>query len=409
MIQRHANALGIPTIPAHRAVVTAKLDADTIPARLHPGNPAAQRILAAAMRERGACLWATACGRGCSVRANYQSVTVHLPPALATGRLDIGTDAMVHEVTLGADGKARGVSFVDKRTGRQHTVRARAVILAASACESARILLNSKSAQFPDGLANSSGLVGRYLMDTVGSSVEGQIPALEALPPLNEDGADGHALYMPWWLYGDQKAGRLPFARGYHVEIGSGRRLPGFGTAASMQWLTPGGYGVKLKQDLRRYYGSLVSFDGRGEMIPNERSYCEIDPKAKDRWGIPVLRFHWDWSDHERLQAVHMQRSFAHIIEAMGGRLRAPIETDGAKAISQGGSIIHEVGGAIMGADATRSVTNAWGQTWDVPNLFVADGAVFASNADKNPTLTIMALAWRTADHLLERMRRKEL
>jgi choline dehydrogenase-like flavoprotein len=409
MIRKHANALGIPTVPAHRAVLTRKLDADSIPARLHPGNPAAQRILATAMRERGACLWATACGRGCSVRANYQSTTVHLPPALATGRLDVGTDAMVHEVTLGRDGKARGVSFIDRRTGREHSVRARAVILAASACESARILLNSKSAQFPDGLANSSGLVGRYIMDTVGSSVEGQIPKLESLPPLNEDGADGHALYMPWWLYGEQKAGRLPFARGYHIEIGSGRRLPGFGTPASLQWLSPGAYGARLKQDLRRYYGSLVSFDGRGEMIPNERSYCEIDPAVKDRWGIPVLRFHWDWSDHERLQAVHMQRSFADVIEAMGGRLRRPIETDGAKAISRGGEIIHEVGGAIMGADARRSVTNAWGQTWDVANLFVADGAVFASNADKNPTLTIMALAWRTADHVLERMRRKEL
>jgi choline dehydrogenase-like flavoprotein len=409
LIKKHATALGIPTVPAHRAVLTTKLDAKNIPARLHPGNPAAQRILATAMRERGACLWATACGRGCSVRANYQSTTVHLPPALATGRLDIGTDAMVHEVTLGPDGKARGVSFIDRRTGRQHTVRARAVILAASACETARILLNSKSTQFPDGLANSSGLVGRYLMDTVGSSVEGQIPQLESLPPLNEDGADGHALYMPWWLYREQKAGRLPFARGYHVEIGSGRRLPGVGTGASMQWLSPGAYGAKLKQDFRRYYGSLVSFDGRGEMIPNDRSYCEIDPTVKDRWDIPVLRFHWDWSDHERLQAVHMQRSFAAIIEAMGGRLRRPVEIDGAKAISRGGTIIHEVGGAIMGSDPGRSVTNSWGQTWDVANLFVADGAVFASNADKNPTLTIMALAWRTADHVLDRMRRKEL
>jgi choline dehydrogenase-like flavoprotein len=152
-----------------------------------------------------------------------------------------------------------------------------------------------------------------------------------------------------------------------------------------------------------------VSFDGRGEMIPNDRSYCEIDPTVKDRWDIPVLRFHWDWSDHERLQAVHMQRSFAAIIEAMGGRLRRPVEIDGAKAISRGGTIIHEVGGAIMGSDPGRSVTNSWGQTWDVANLFVADGAVFASNADKNPTLTIMALAWRTADHVLDRMRRKEL
>ena len=167
--------------------------------------------------------------------------------------------------------------------------------------------------------------------------------------------------------------------------------------------------GSKFKQDVRRYYGSFVWFDGRGEMIPNDKSFCEIDPLVKDKWGIPVLRFHWQWSEHELKQAAHMQRTFADIIEAMGGRTHGAIKTDGAKAIAPGGSIIHEVGGTIMGADSKDSVTNQWCQTWDVDNLFIADGGVFASNADKNPTLTIMALAWRAADHILERMRRKEL
>jgi choline dehydrogenase-like flavoprotein len=144
-------------------------------------------------------------------------------------------------------------------------------------------------------------------------------------------------------------------------------------------------------------------------MVPNKHSWCEIDPHVKDGWGIPVLRFHWKWSEHETRQAEHMQRTFAQIIEAMGGRVKGEVITDGARAIAPGGSIIHEVGGAIMGSDPGQSVTNRWGQTWDVPNLFITDGAVFASNADKNPTLTIMALAWRTADHILDRMNRKEL
>jgi choline dehydrogenase-like flavoprotein len=122
-----------------------------------------------------------------------------------------------------------------------------------------------------------------------------------------------------------------------------------------------------------------------------------------------VLRFHWGWSEHERRQAAHMQTTFAAIIDAMGGRPQGPVRTDGAKAIAAGGQMIHEVGGAMMGSDPGTSVTNSWSQTWDVPNLFIADGAVFVSNADKNPTLTIMALAWRTADHILERMRRREL
>jgi choline dehydrogenase-like flavoprotein len=401
--------LGIPFIAGHRAVLTQALDWKTVPAKLHPGNPAAQQLTADAMMARAPCLWATPCGRGCSVSANYQSVTVHLPPALASGKLDVLTDAMVREVTLDEAGKATGVHFVDRKTGREGHASARVVVLAASACESARILLNSKSAAFPDGLANSSGKVGKYLMDTVGSTVSGQVPLLESLPPHNEDGADGLHVYTPWWLYQEQHAGKLGFARGYHIEPGGGRNMPGLGTGAGLEWLTGGSYGHKFKEDVRRYYGSFVYFAGRGEMIPNERSYCEIDPQIKDKWGIPVLRFHWEWSEHETRQAAHMQQTFAQIIDAMGGRVHGDVQTDGAKAISTGGSIIHEVGGAIMGDDAKNSVTNRWCQTWDVPNLFITDGAPFPSNADKNPTLTIMANAWRVCDHILERMRRREI
>ncbi|HEY2276654.1 MAG TPA: GMC family oxidoreductase [Steroidobacteraceae bacterium] len=409
VIARSARGLGVPAIPGHRAVLTRALDHASNPRRIHPGNAKAQEILAADMKSRAPCLWATPCGRGCSIRANYQSTTVHLPPALATGNLDITTDAMVYEITLGAGGHATGVNFVDRTTGAHEHASARVVVLAASACESARILLNSKSTRFPDGLANSSGKIGRYIMDTVGSDVMGQVPLLESLPPLNEDAADGHQLYTPWWLYKEQLAGKLGFARGYHIEFGGGQRMPGPDTGTGLEWLTGGNYGRKFKEDVRRYYGSFVYFSGRGEMIPNENSYCEIDPGGvKDKFGIPVLRFHWQWSEHETRQAAHMQRTFGDIIGAMGGKPHK-IETDGAKAIAPGGLIIHEVGGALMGADPRVSVTNQWCQTWDVPNLFITDGAVFPSNADKNPTLTIMAIAWRAADHILERMRRKEL
>ncbi|MBV9696128.1 MAG: GMC family oxidoreductase [Gammaproteobacteria bacterium] len=409
LIGQRAKRVGVPVIACHKAVLTRPLDEQRVPALLHPENRAAQALVAASMRRRAPCLWATPCGRGCSVRANYQSTTVHLPPALASGRLDILTDAMVYEVNLAADGRARGVSFIDRASGAHRQARGRAVILAASACETVRILLNSRSARFPQGLANSSGRVGRYLMDTVGTTVVGQIPLLESLPPHNEDGAGGNHAYAPWWLYKEQLAGKLGFARGYHIEVGGGRHMPGLDTVAGIEWLTNGSYGAQFRRDARRYYGSFVGFDGRGEMIPNDNCWCEIDPSVKDRFGIPVLRFHWQWSPHETRQAGHMQQTFAAIIEAMGGRVSGPLLTDGAKAIAPGGSIIHEVGGALMGSDPQRSVTNAWGQTWDVENLFIGDGAVFASNADKNPTLTIMALAWRMSDHLLERMRRREL
>ena len=402
LIAKSSRRLGVPAIAGHRAVLTQRLDWERSPARLHPGNPAAQRIIAEHMRARAACFWATPCGRGCSIRANYQSTTVHLPPALATGKLDILVDAMVHTVTLGKNGKASGVSFIDRTSGKALQVKGRVVVLAAGACESVRILLNSK-------LANSSGRVGKYLMDTVGADLSGQVPLLESLPPHDEFGASGGHMYSPWWLYQQQLAGKLGFARGYHIEFGGGRMMPGVNTAAGIEWLTGGSYGRRFKEDARRYYGSFVGFAGRGEMIPNEDSFCELDPTVRDKWGIPVLRFHWKWSEHETRQAAHMQQTFAAIIEGMGGRLAKPPERDGARAIRNGGVIIHEVGGAIMGDRAVNSVTNGWCQTWDVDNLFVTDGAVFPSNADKNPTLTIIANAWRASDHILDRMKRREL
>ena len=309
---------------------------------------------------------------------------------------------MVREVTIGKDGKATGVLYIDKRSGKEERATARVVVLAASGCESARILLNSRSALFPDGLANGSGKVGRYLMDTVGSSLSGHIPAMENCPPHNEDGASGMHMYMPWWKYKEQLGGKLDFARGYHIEFGGGRDMPG------MSIFNPNenSYGKAYKKEARRYYGATLDFAGRGEMIPNENSYCEIDPSKKDKWGIPVLRFFWKWSDHEKKQAVHMQQTFQDIIEAMGGKVLSKPQLDPEKAIMAGGTIIHEVGTTCMGSDPKASVLNQWSQAWEVPNLLVTDGGPFASNADKNPTLSILALAMRSCTHLAEEMRK---
>jgi choline dehydrogenase-like flavoprotein len=401
LIQQRARKLNIPAVAGHRAVLTQALDHKRLPQLLHPGNAKAQKILAADMQKRAACFFATPCGRGCSVRANYQSTTVHLPPAMDTGNLDILTDAMVRTVNKRPDGRAEGVTYIDRKTGAEHRVKARVVVMAASALESVRILLNS-------GVANSSGKVGKYIMDTVGANFSGQVPLLENMPLHNEDGVDGLHLYTPWWLYKEQLAGKLGFARGYHFEFGGGRLMPGMGTAAGLDWLNGGTYGKKFKEDARRYYGSFVGFAGRGEMIPNDDCYAELDPTVKDRFGIPVLRFHWKWSEHELRQAAHMQKTAAEIIDAMGGRYSTKPQS-GDKAIKQGGIIIHEVGGAIMGDDPKKSVTNSFGQCWDMKNLFITDGATLCSNADKNPTLTIMALAWRASDHMLGLMKRKEL
>jgi choline dehydrogenase-like flavoprotein len=322
---------------------------------------------------------------------------VLIPPAMRTKNLTIVTNALVYQVDLDKAGKAKGVSYVDRMSGEHHSVTARAVVLAAGSGETARILLNSKSSSFPDGLCNTHGMVGRYLMDSVGLNVTGQFPAMEGLPPTNDDGMSVEHTYVPWWGYDRHK--ELGFPRGYHVEIGGGRGMPSV-SAARLLDEDDLSVGDELRARMRQRYGSLISFNGRGEMIPNDDCYCELDPTTKDKWGIPVLRFHWKWGESETRQAAHMARTFLEVVDRLGGKPLGKVETDGRKAISKGGEMIHEVGTVRMGASEADSVVNQYGQAWAVPNLFVTDGAVLVSSPDKNPTLSILALAWRSSDHL---------
>jgi choline dehydrogenase-like flavoprotein len=392
LIKRAADKLAITCIPNRLSILT----------RPHNG--------------RAACHYCGQCGRGCSIHANFSSPSVLLPPALATGRLQIVTNAMAREVTTDESGLATGVAYVDTTSGRENHVRARIVVLAASACESARILLNSKSSRFPQGLANSSGVVGRYLTDTTGTGVRGFIPRMMSTPPHNEDGTGGAHLYMPWWL--DNR--KLDFPRGYHIEIGGGRRMPSFGVLGEVHAYTGqessgrpisgGGYGQQLKDDYRRFYGATVSFSGRGEMVPNEHTFCEIDPNVVDRWGIPVLRFHFKWTDHEYKQVKHMQETFRALIHEMGGTPLSPMPTaEEGYGIEAGGRIIHELGVTRMGSDPSRSVLNSNCQAHDVKNLFVTDGGPFVSQADKNPTWTILALAMRTGEFIADQRKKGSL
>jgi choline dehydrogenase-like flavoprotein len=361
--------------------------------------PSRLSILTQPLHGRAACHYCGQCGRGCSTASNFSTPSVLLPPALATGKLTIVTGAMAREVLTNDEGLATGVSYVDTATGQVREVRARIVVLAASACESARLLLNSKSTRHPNGLANSSGTVGKYLTDTLGTGMGGQIPALEAQPSYNQDGVGGMHMYIPWWL--DNK--QLDFPRGYHIELYGGREMPGWGFMNGIQWTQGGGYGAKLKEDYRRLYGSFVWLAGRGEMIPNEGSYCELDPSVVDKWGIPVLRFHWKWSEHELNQARHHNDTFAEIIEKMGGRLsgtKPPRTAD--HGLKAGGEIIHEAGCTRMGDNPRTSVLNKWCQAHDAKNVFVADSGPFVSNAHKNMTWTILALSMRTSEHIAE-------
>jgi choline dehydrogenase-like flavoprotein len=370
-----------------------KLGVTCIPSRLS--------IITKSIHGRQACHYCGQCNRGCKTNSNFSSPEVLIRPAMKTGKLTLITNAMAREVTVGNDGLATGVNYIDKRTNEDKHVRAKIVVLAASACESARILLNSKSAKFPQGLANSSGWVGKGLTDTTGTDVGGHIPAMVDHVPHNEDGVGGMHVYMPWWI--DNK--KLDFPRGYHIEVYGGLGMPSYGFGGGTPRLpgANGGYGAKLKADYRKYYGASIGFSGRGEMIPNDKSYCELDPQVVDQWGIPVLRFHWEWTDHEYNQVKHMQETFRALIAEMGGVVSSPMPTkEQGYGIAPGGRIIHELGCVQMGSDPSRSVLNANCQAHDCKNLFVTDGGPFVSQADKNPTWTILALAWRTSDYIAQ-------
>jgi choline dehydrogenase-like flavoprotein len=376
MVKQASDKLGVWCIPARLSIITKPLN------------------------NRAACHYCGQCNRGCMTNSNFSSPNVLLIPAMKSGRLTIVNNAMAREVTVDQSGKATGVSYIDKATGQDRHVQGRVVVLAASACESARIMLNSKSSRFPHGLGNASGVVGKYLTDSPGTDVAGFIPKLENHVDHNCDGVGGGHIYMPWWL--DNK--KLDFPRGYHIEVWGGMGQPSYGFMGGIQSYPGfGGYGKALKADYRRFWGATVGFSGRGEQIPNADCFCEIDPAVKDRWGIPVLKFHWKWSDHEHNQVKHMQQTFRKLIAQMGGEVFSPMPTkEQGYGISNGGSIIHEVGTVRMGSSAGDSALNSNCQAWDCKNLFVADGGPFVSQADKNPTWTILALAWRTADYITQ-------
>ena len=373
--------MGIPVVPNHAAILTQPLN----------GRPP--------------CLYATDCSRGCAIGANFQTPTVLLPVAKATGRLEIRTLSMVYEVMLDRRGRAAGVRYIEKLTNTRHSVRGRSVVLAASTGETARLLMNSKSASFPNGLANSSGQVGRNLTDTVLVTLKGDIPALQGLPPYNDDGANvSHAL-IPWWGYRDKSAGRLGFATDYIVfPAGPTRAMPAVGQFAQSPNSKPL-YGKALRERLRHEFGSRLLLVSCGGMIPNPDSFCEIDPSVTDCWGIPAVRFHWKWGAQELAQARHSAQSMADMMVAMGGSPR-DIYNETAEPLMTSG---HELGTARMGTTSRDSVLTPVGHTWNVRNLYITDGSVFPGHAAKNPTETILALAWRSSEHLANSLLRKEI
>lgn len=383
-----------------------KSNVDVIPSRM---SMLTKRI----NDERGICFYCGQCNRSCSVYADFSSGSCLIFPAQKKGgRIDLFVNCMVSEVTVDNNGKATGVTYINKEDRQHYSLKGSVVVLAASACSSARILLNSKSGIHPNGLGNSSGLIGKYLHDSTGTSRAIFVPELMNRKRYNEDGVGGMHVYSPWWL--DNKD--LDFPRGYHIEIGGGMGMPSYGigfepdSMNQLLGLPARGYGNGLREDVKKFYGAFIHMAGRGESIARIENYCEIDPHTVDDFGIPVLRFNYQWSDFERNQARHMQDTFEEIGLNMGGiPLGEKPGRDRDYGLENPGAIIHEVGTTRMGSDPKTSVVNEFERLHDVDNVFVVDGGPFVSQADKNPTLTILALAWRTSDYIIQEFKKQNL
>lgn len=394
IIKKSAEASNVRIIPSRLSILTKKIN-DT----------------------RGACFFCGQCNRGCMVYADFSSSSVLVKSAVATGKVDLFTNAMAREVLTGSDGLATGVSYVDKTDLQEYQVKGRTVIVAASTCESSRLLLNSKTPRHSNGLANSSGVVGKYLHDSTGASMGGVLPQLFGRKRYNEDGVGGMHVYSPWWL--DNK--KLDFPRGYHIEYWGGQGMPAYGFgggiensngkyAVNGQKKEAGGYGKSLKEDYRYFYGASVGMAGRGEAIALESNYCEIDPAVVDKWGIPVLKFNVKWSDDEVKQAKHMKETFREIMHGMGAVITHGDDgPENSYGLESPGKIIHEAGTVRMGSDRKKSALNGWNQAHDCKNLFVVDGAAFTSQGDKNITWTILALSMRASEYIIDQMKQRNL
>ncbi|MCJ7468502.1 MAG: GMC family oxidoreductase [Maribacter sp.] len=386
-----AKKTGIPVIPGRLSMLTKRINKD-----------------------RGVCFYCGQCSRSCSVYADFSAGSCLIFPAQKSGgKVKIFVNSVVREVTTNEEGKATGVSYISKDDRMEYKLKAKVVVLAASACSSARILLNSKSKQHPNGLGNSSDVVGKYLNDSTGASRAGFIPGLmNRKPSYNEDGVGGMHVYTPWW--GDNT--KLDFPRGYHIEVWGGMGMPNYGFAYNPNafnkffGLPVGGYGEGLREDVKKYYGAVIGFGGRGAPVARKDNYCEIDPTTVDKFGIPVLKFNYKWSDFEKLQAKHMQQTFEELIHNMGGELLSPTPTkEEDYGLEAPGRIIHEVGTTRMGDDPKTSVTNKYQQLHDAKNVFIVDAGPFVSQGDKNCTWTILALSWRASDYIIEQLKQQTI
>lgn len=376
--------------------------------------PTTHRRLAQLTRmhnDRPPCHYCGNCINGCDVGAMFSTVSSTLPPALRTGKLELRTDSVVAQVRMDSENRARGVTYIERFTGKSVDVDAKYILLAASTLENTRLLLLSAKG----GLANSSGTLGQYMMDQVsGGGVAGYLPKLKGGPSRLDDGKSA-GITIPTLVNFDARSARRDFIRGYVMNATGGQTeyalfaggLPGFGS----DW---------KKEVKSRYVAQARVWIAGGEMLARKENFVELDPEVKDHWGIPVLKIHFSHCDNDRKLFAHFRSSAEELFRQAGGEVMpgmgegGPVGFPGAPGSpdtspvraaappkDQLGGSIHEVGTARMSANPQHGVLDSFCRTHDIPNLYVFGGNAFPSSGDKHPTLTMMALTARGCDHLL--------
>lgn len=344
--------------------------------------------------KRPVCHYCGHCMRGCDVDAKYTSANTAMPRALKTGKCKLILYANAAEVTMSKDGKtATGVRYFDARTRKSYEVKAKKIVLACGPIESARLLLLSKSAHFPNGLANSSGLVGKNLITHTTAGAQGYLKQLNNAPVFNDDGTESSHAYIASFYW---EKPHPNFPKGYHIIVDSGSRVsssnPSFGQNVP-------GFGADFKRQVRERAPSLISMYSQNGMIASPERYVELDPTVKDIYGLAVPKVHFALTAEDRAIFQDATEKISEIIEASGGVITNTNPNPGVDSV-------HWVGTCKMGNDAKTSVLTPYLQSHDVKNLFVADGSGFIDYSEKNPTLTVMALASRCADFVYEELRR---
>jgi choline dehydrogenase-like flavoprotein len=375
LIRKAATRIGIPVVDIRRAVLTRRLG------------------------KFAACHYCGWCGRGCDTSSFFNAGDYLVTPALETGKLEIRNNAVAARILVDKEGRANGVQYFDRYTKQEHQVRARIVVVGASCIDSTRILLNSKSDVHPNGIGNGSGVIGKYLTEQVMVHAKAFMPELYGRATMNDDGIGGEHIYLPRF---NHRGAKRDYLRGFGIQFwNSGAAQPGAGHYA--QGLA--GFGAGFKKDVRRRYPAFVQLHPFGEVLPRAENQMTVDEAHVDQYGVPMAKISFSTGENERLMIKEMydtvelilKEAKAEVFDLPRGKVDVP------------GSAIHEHGTCRMGEDPKRSALNQFNQMHEVKNVFVVDGAAFTSASEKNPTLTILALAWRATDYLVDEMKKGQL